>query len=95
MSKILHYILSYSRLGEFLNERKTVIGAALMVLSGALGLLDQLIPLFPDAAYLADARGFLKQALDASTSTLEALGYGFLTVGLVHKAAKKQLEKGK
>lgn len=93
LARLLNSILSYTKLGEFLNDRKVLIGAVLTVAAGVLELLEKIAPLFPDAAYLVDAQSNLRAALDAVSSTLETLGFGFLAVGLTHKAAKAKIAK--
>lgn len=92
LSRVIHQVLSFTKLGEFLNSRKTIIGAVLTVAAGLLRILEQIVPMFPDTQYLVDAQVNLSAALDTVISTLESLGFGFLTVGLVHKQAKKKLD---
>lgn len=95
LARIINSVLSYTKLGEFLNERKTLIGAVLTVAAGILDILEKIAPLSPDAAYLTDAQVNLKAALDAVISTLQSIGFGFLAVGVTHKAAKAKLPEPK
>lgn len=91
IARAINFILKQTKLGSFLNERKTLIGAVLTVLAGVLGVLEKLVPMFPDVAYLVDAQSNLKAALDVVIPTLNDVGFGFLTVGLVHKGIKAKL----
>lgn len=91
MNSILMYIFSKTRIGRLLDGKKTVIGALLIIVVGAVEALEKLAPMFPDSPWIKDAATGILATLQASEPFLEALGLGFLTVGVVHKSVKAKL----
>jgi hypothetical protein len=94
-AKILNFILSYSKLGKFLDGHKTIIGASLLLVVKVLEGLQAISPLFPTATYLGQAEDSVRDALNVTISTLEALGYSFASIGLARKYVKAKLPDGK
>lgn len=93
MAKIINYLLSYTKLGQLLNGKKTIIGAALIVLVGLIELIEKIAPMFPEASYLPAAVVSLKELLDQLQTVLGYVGLGSLGVGVTHKIAKSKLDK--
>jgi hypothetical protein len=91
MNRILVYIFSKTSFGKFIDGKKTVIGAVLVIVAAALQALEQIAPMFPQYPWIADATKGLREAVKASEPILETLGLGFLTVGVLHKGAKAKL----
>lgn len=91
MNRILVYLFSKTSFGKFVDGKKTVIGALLIIVAAALQAVEQIAPMFPDYPWLKDAASSLRGAIKASEPILEALGLGFLTVGVLHKGAKAKL----
>lgn len=88
MRKILLYFFSYTSFGKYLDGRKTVIGAAMILLSAAVSALAQIAPLFPEVAWLSEAAKQSADLLLKANELLKDVGLGLITVGLAHKAAK-------
>lgn len=90
MNSVLMYIFSKTRLGKILDGKKTVIGALCIIIAAALQALESIAPMFPQYPWLqsalVQARGFVV-GLDRG---LEAVGLGFLAVGVIHKSAKQK-----
>ena len=91
MNRILVYLFSQTSFGRFVDGKKTVIGALLIIVAAGLQALEQIAPMFPQYPWLADASKGLKDAIKAAEPILETLGLGFLTVGVLHKGAKAKL----
>lgn len=91
MNRILVYLFSQTSFGKFIDGKKTVIGALLVIVAAALQALEQISPMFPQYPWLADATKGLREAVKASEPILETLGLGFLTVGVLHKGVKAKL----
>jgi len=91
MNRILVYLFSKTSFGKFVDGKKTVIGALLIIVAAALQALEQIAPMFPQYPWLADASRGLRDAIKAAEPILETLGLGFLTVGVLHKGAKAKL----
>jgi hypothetical protein len=91
MNRILVYLFSKTSFGRFVDGKKTVIGALLIIVAAALQALEQIAPMFPQYPWLADASRGLRDAIKAAEPILETLGLGFLTVGVLHKGAKAKL----
>lgn len=72
-----------------INGLKMVLGAAMVVAAGQIGVLNELIPIFPDASKgLEIAVGVLKGVLSAGETVTSVLGNGFLSIGGIHKVVK-------
>jgi hypothetical protein len=95
MGTIIHTLLSRTPIIKLLDGKKTLIGASLLVALKLIELMDQLAPLFPQYPVLADASKSLAQFLDGAKSALDYLGYGFIYVGLLHKAVKPPADQPK
>lgn len=91
MNRILVYLFSKTSFGKFIDGKKTVIGALLIIVAAGLQALEQIAPMFPQYPWLADASRGLREAIKAAEPILETLGLGFLTVGVLHKGAKAKL----
>lgn len=91
MNRILVYIFSKTSFGKFIDGKKTVIGALLVIVAAALQALEQIAPMFPQYPWIKDASKALSEAVKASEPVLETLGLGFLTIGVLHKGAKAKL----
>jgi hypothetical protein len=91
MNRILIYIFSQTKFGKFIDGKKTLIGAFLIIVAAALHALEQIAPLFPQYPWLKDASKSLGDAVKASEPVLDALGLSFLTIGVLHKGAKAKL----
>lgn len=94
-ARLLNLILSYTKLGAFLDDHKTVIGAALLVLAKLLEALQAVAPMFPEALYLVTAEDGLRDALNVAISTLESVGYPLTGIGLARKYVKAKLPDAK
>lgn len=88
MRKILLYLFSKTSFGQYLDGKKTIIGAALILLSAFVSALSQIAPLFPDLVWLAQLTASSAELLAKATELLKDVGLGFVTIGLAHKAAK-------
>jgi hypothetical protein len=91
MNRILVYIFSKTSIGRFVDGKKTVIGALLIIVAAGLQALEQIAPMFPQYTWIADASKGLREAIKAAEPILETLGLGFLTIGVLHKGAKAKL----
>lgn len=91
MNSILMYFFSKTSIGKLLDGKKTVIGAVLIIIVAAVEALDKIAPMFPNTPWIKDASAGILAVLRASEPFLEALGLGFLTVGVLHKGAKAKL----
>ena len=91
MNRLILYIFSKTSFGRFVDGKKTVIGAVLIIVAAALQALEQIAPMFPQYPWLVDASKGLREAIKTAEPALEALGLGFLTVGVLHKGAKAKL----
>jgi len=92
MNRILVYLFSKTRLGQIIDGKKTVIGAVFIIAAAALQALENLAPLFPNQPWLSEAISSTRGAVEGMDKLLEALGLGFLTVGVLHKSAKSKSE---
>lgn len=91
MNRILVYLFSKTSFGKFVDGKKTVIGALLIIVAAGLEALEQIAPMFPDSPWLKDVANSLRAAIKAAEPALEVVGLGFLTVGVLHKGAKAKL----
>lgn len=91
MNRILVYIFSKTSIGRFVDGKKTVIGALLIIVAAGLQALEQIAPMFPQYPWIADTSRGLREAIKSSEPILETLGLGFLTIGVLHKGAKAKL----
>lgn len=91
MNRILMYIFSQTSFGKFIDGKKTVIGAVLVIVAAALQALEQIAPMFPQYPWIADASKGIRDAVKAAEPVLETLGLSFLTLGVLHKGAKAKL----
>lgn len=88
MNRILMYLFSKTRLGHLVDGKKTVIGALFIICAAALQALEQIAPMFPQAPWLGDLLRQTRGVVEGFDKLLEAIGLGFLTVGVLHKSAK-------
>jgi hypothetical protein len=91
MNRILIYLFSRTSFGKFIDGKKTLIGAFLIIVAAALQALEQIAPMFPQYSWIGDASKGIREAIKAAEPILETLGLGFLTVGVLHKGAKAKL----
>jgi hypothetical protein len=91
MNRILIYIFSQTKFGKFIDGKKTVIGALLVIVAAGLQALEQIAPMFPQYPWIADASKGIREAIKSAEPVLEALGLSFLTLGVLHKGAKAKL----
>lgn len=72
-----------------MNGLKLALGAAMVVTAGQIGVLNELIPIYPDASKgLSAAVEILKGALSVGEVVTNVLGNGLLSIGFVHKVVK-------
>ncbi len=95
MNSILMYLFSKTRVGRIVDGKKTVIGAMLVIVVSALEALEEIAPMFPEQAWLKGSTGAILSGLKAAEPSINTLGRGFLTVGVLHKGAKVQLPPSK
>lgn len=88
MRKILLYLFSFTSVGKYLDGKKTVIGAAMVLISAVVSALGQIAPLFPEALWLTQVATASADFLAQANELLKDVGLGLITVGLAHKAAK-------
>jgi hypothetical protein len=93
MNKILMYIFSYTKVGKLLDGKKTMIGAAFMLLASILHGVESIAPLFPEVAVIGSIAKSIRMALETVEPYLRDMGIGLITAGLLHKAAKKEASK--
>lgn len=55
MNSIIMYIFSKTRIGRLLDGKKTIIGAVLIILVGAVEALEKIAPMFPNSPWIKDA----------------------------------------
>lgn len=67
---------------------KTILGAALIVLSHQLAAANDLMPLFPDSHSLALIAGYLSSGIALVSKGTAILGNGFLGLGGLDKIRK-------
>lgn len=91
MNRILIYIFSKTSFGKFVDGKKTVIGALLIIVAAGLQALEQIAPMFPQYPWIAEVSKATREAIKTAEPILETLGLGFLTVGVLHKGAKAKL----
>lgn len=90
MSKIITWIFSQTKIGKFLDGKKTLIGAIMVFASAVLQALLAIAPMFPEYPVIATIAAQLGDAIRVVQPYLEDLGITFIGVGLAHKAAKSQ-----
>jgi len=91
MNSIVMWIFSKTKIGQILDGKKTVIGAVFIILARALDALQTVAPMFPQYPWLSDAAGQMAGFMTQLESILNNLGFGLLTVGVLHKSVKAQL----
>jgi hypothetical protein len=95
-AKILNFVLGYTKLGQFLDGYKSLIGSVLLAVVYFNDFLALVAPLFPKyELQISAAQAAIAQGLDGVKGALESLGYGFLTVGLARKYVKAKLPDAK
>jgi hypothetical protein len=90
MNRVIRWIFSQTKLGQFLNGKKTIIGAVLVFTSAVLEALLTIAPMFPEQPWLATTAAELQNVLKQVQPYLNDLGISLIGVGLMHKAAKNQ-----
>lgn len=90
MNRIIIWLFSHTRLGKLVDGKKTLIGAILTALSALLWTLEKIAPMYPDVAWLGQAAGQLQALFPQVEEYLATVGLSSLTIGLVHKDAKKK-----
>lgn len=75
-------------LGGGLSGIKTIIGAALLVLSHQVGLAERLVAQYPAEPAFAIILTGIQAGLSGLQIVSELLGNGFLSVGVLHKLIK-------
>lgn len=93
MLSIVNKLLSRLPVLSWLNGRKTVISAVLVVLSHTLFAIIDLAVLYPGAPWLVTAQSELGELLVQVAQGLNFVGLGGLAVGVFHKAVKAVEEK--
>lgn len=74
-----------------LNGLKTILAAALIVLSGQLEVLQNLLPVYPDSTVLELLMGYADQGIDYIQTAIAWIANPMLAVGSVHKVVKSNL----
>jgi hypothetical protein len=92
MNRVMMFLFSKTRLGKIVDGKKTVIGAVFIIAAAALQALENLAPLFPNQPWLSEAISSTRSAVEGMDKFMEAIGLGFLTVGVLHKSAKSKSE---
>ena len=90
MSRRVRWIFSQTKIGQFLDGKKTIIGAVLIFASAILQALLAVAPLFPDQPWIAVTAAQLSEGIRTVQPYLEDAGITLIGVGLAHKAAKAQ-----
>ena len=90
MSRIIRWVFSQTKIGKFLDGKKTIIGAILIFASAILQALLAVAPLFPDQPWIAVVAANLGEGIRTVQPYLEDAGITLIGVGLAHKAAKAQ-----
>jgi hypothetical protein len=90
MSRLIKWIFSQTKIGQYLDGKKTIIGATLVFASAILQALLTIAPMFPDQHWIGSFAVELEKALAQVQPFLNDLGIGLIGVGLAHKAAKNQ-----
>jgi hypothetical protein len=88
MKAIIRWIFSQTKLGQFLDGKKTIIGAALVFTSKVLEALVAIAPILPDQTWIPAFAAQLEQVLKQVSPFLEDVGVGFIGAGLAGKWAK-------
>jgi hypothetical protein len=91
MNKIVLWIFSKTKFGQMLDGKKTVIGAAFIILARLLDALQAVAPLFPQYPWLLTASEQMAGFMGQLETLLNDLGFGLLTVGVLHKSIKAKL----
>lgn len=90
MNRVIIWLFSQTKFGKLLDGKKTVIGAACILLSHILTAFEVIAPMFPQEAWLQSLSVSLKGVCQQVAHLLEQVGLGAIGVGLVHKAAKSK-----
>jgi hypothetical protein len=90
MSRLIRWIFSQTKIGQYLDGKKTIIGAALVLASAILQALLAIAPMFPEQPWIATFAVELEKVLAQVQPFISDLGIGLIGVGLAHKAAKNQ-----
>lgn len=70
------------------NGLKFILGAALIVLANQMAMIQQLVPLFPDAGWLKSALEYIAIAMNFASDPVSILGHLGMWGGLLHKLYK-------
>lgn len=90
MNSILMWIFSKTEIGKMLDGKKTIIGAAFILLANVLEGLKAIAPMFPQTAWIGAAITGIDQFVNAVAPVCDTLGITAITVGLIHKAVKSK-----
>lgn len=90
MSRLIRWIFSQTKIGQYLDGKKTIIGAVLVLASAILQALLTIAPMFPEQPWIAVFATELEKVLVQVQPLLSDLGIGLIGVGLAHKAVKNQ-----
>lgn len=91
VAQLIHFVLTRTALGQWLDGRKTQIASVVLALAAVLELLEKLATIYPQYAPLSVASEEVRTFLDSVINTLGAVGFGGLVVGVTHKVAKAKL----
>lgn len=90
MNRLISWIFAQTKVGQYLNGKKTIIGAALILISALLQALLTIAPMFPEQPWINSFAVELDNVLRQVQPFLNDLGVGLIGVGLAHKAVKNQ-----
>ena len=76
MNRILVYLFSQTSFGRFVDGKKTVIGALLIIVAAGLQALEQIAPMFPQYTWIADTSKGLREAIKAAHLQAAIIGHG-------------------
>lgn len=88
MNRIVMWLFSQTAIGQFVDGKKTVIGASFILLAKILEALQLVAPMFPNVPWLGAAIVAINQFAAAVAPLCEHLGIAAITVGLIHKQVK-------
>lgn len=85
----LNKFLSKLPIFSEINGYKTIIGATIVVVGSLLSGTNELIGMFPDVTILTQIHGLLNQVIEPLIKISDFFGWGFIYLGVGHKALKQ------
>ena len=91
MNTVINFIFTRTALGRYMDGKKKLIGASLLVLAAVIEVLGKLSVLFPETVWLTLGHAELSSFYKAAVDTLTTVGLTTLAAGEIHAQAKAKL----